>query len=169
MRITMLAVVLILASVFSNSCKIKYSFTGVSLSPQIKTYSVYFFPNRAQLINPTLSQMVTEELKNKLRRKSPLKEIAENGDLVFEGYIEGYESKPMSVQRNDNSAQNRLTITVKVKYTNNVDTSQSFERSFSGFKDFDSAMSWSEVEESIVPIIVDDILEDLFNATIANW
>jgi len=161
--------VLIGASVFLNSCRINYSFSGVSLSPQIKTYSVYYFPNRARLVNPALSQLLTEELKTKLQRKSPLKETAENGDLVFEGIIEDYEVKPMSIQKGDAAAQNRLTISIKVKYTNSVDTSQSFERSFSGYEDFDSSLNWNDVEDEIVPIIVDKILEDLFNATIANW
>ena len=167
--IVVILAVLIGASVFLNSCRINYSFTGVSLSPQTKTYSVYYFPNRAQLVNPTLSQLFTEELKTKLQRKSPLKEISENGDLVFEGFIEEYESKPMSIQRGDDAAQNRLTISVKVKYTNNVDTSQSFERSFSGYKDFESSKNWNDVEREEVPVIVDQILEDIFNATIANW
>ena len=166
--ITIIAV-LIGASALFNSCRINYSFTGVSLSAQVRTYSVYFFPNRAKLVNPTLSQLVTEELRDKLRRKSPLREAAESGDLVFEGFIENYELKPMSVQKGDVPAQNRLTISIMVKYTNNVDTYQSFERSFSGYEDFDSSLSWNDVEDIYVPIIVDKILEDLFNATIANW
>jgi len=161
--------VLIWAGVFLNSCRINYSFTGVSLSPQIKTYSVYYFPNRAKLVNPTLSQSFTEELKNTLQRKSPLKEAAENGDLVFEGFIENYEMKSMSIQKSDVAAQSRLTISIKVKYTNNVDKQQSFEKSFSGFEDFDNTKSLNEIEEGIVSIIINKIIEDLFNATIANW
>ena len=167
--VTIFAVLLIGASVFLNSCKIRYSFSGVNLSAQVKTYSVYYFPNRARLVNPTLSQLLTEELKNKLQRKSPLKEVAEDGDLVFEGFIENYELKPMSIQKGDAAAQNRLTIAVMVKYTNSIDTDQSFERSFSGYEDFDSSQNWNDVEDTIVPIIIDKILEDLFNATIASW
>ena len=86
--VTVFAVLLIGASVFLNSCRINYSFSGVNLSPQVRTYSVYYFPNRARLVNPALSQMFTEDLKTKLQRKSPLKEAAENGDLIFEGFIE---------------------------------------------------------------------------------
>ena len=116
-----------------------------------------------------LSQLFTEELKNKLQRKSPLKETAEDGDLIFEGFIENYETKAMSIQKNDAAALSRLTITVKVKYTNKFDKSQSFERSFSGYEDYDNTMSLSAIEAEIVPDIVEKILEDLFNATIANW
>jgi hypothetical protein len=160
--------VLICVNVFFNSCRINYSFTGVNLSPQIKTYSVYYFPNRSGL-NPTLSQLFTEELRNKLQRQSPLKEITEDGDLIFEGFIESYESKSMTIQQGDDAAQNRLTITIRIKYTNSFDTSQSFERAFSGYEDFSSSRSLRDAEDSIVPTIVDKIIEDLFNSTIANW
>jgi hypothetical protein len=160
---------ILLISVFFTSCSINYSFTGVNLSRDIKTYSVYYFSNRARLVNPTLSQLFTEELKNKLQRQSPLKEAAENGDLVYEGFIENYDVKPMSIQKDDAAAQNRLTITVRVKYTNSIDTEQSFERTFSAYEDFDSSRSLSDVEDSIVPDIINKIIEDLFNSTIANW
>lgn len=164
----MISTVLICVTVLLNSCRINYSFTGVNLSPQIKTYSVYYFPNRSGL-NPTLSQLFTEELRNKLQRQSPLREMTEDGDLIFEGFIESYDSKPMTVQQGDDVAQNRLTITIRVKYTNSFDASQSFERAFSGYEDFDSSISLRDAEDSIVPDIVDKIIEDLFNATIANW
>ncbi|MDR2910686.1 MAG: LPS assembly lipoprotein LptE [Bacteroidales bacterium] len=160
--------VLICVNVFFNSCRISYSFTGANLSPQIKTYSVYYFPNRSGL-NPTLSQLFTEELRSKLQRQSPLKEITEDGDLIFEGFIESYDVKPMTIQQGDAAAQNRLTITIRIKYTNSFDTSQSFERAFSGYEDFSSSISLRDAEDSIVPTIVDKILEDLFNSTIANW
>ena len=168
-RYFIVAIFAILIGASLNSCRISYSFTGVSLPPQTKTYSVYYFPNRARLVNPTLSQLFTEELRDKLKRQSPLKESAEDGDLIFEGFIENYEVKPMSIQKGDAAAQNRLTIAIMVKYTNRFDTSQNFERSFSGYEDFDSSKSWSEIEDSYVPIIIEKILEDLFNSTIANW
>lgn len=165
---TFATLICVCASVSLSSCRINYSFTGANLAPQIKTYSVYYFPNRSGL-NPTLSQLFTEELRNKLDRQSPLQEITEEGDLVFEGFIESYDVKPMAIQQGDIAAQNRLTITVRIKYTNSFDTSQSFERAFSGYEDFNSSMSLRDAEDSVVPTIVEKILEDLFNATIASW
>lgn len=152
-----------------QSCKITYSFTGANLSPEVKTFSVYYFPNRARLINPTLSQTFTEELREKLTRQTSLDEIQDSGDLEFEGQITGYEVRPMAIQKDDLAAQNRLTITIKVKYTNNKEPEQNFEQTFTAFEDYDSTQSISDVEDSLVPEIIKKLTEDIFNATIANW
>jgi hypothetical protein len=161
---------LVLASgSFLPSCKISYSFTGANLSPDIKTFSVYYFPNRAKLINPTLSQTFTEELREKLQRQTSLDEIKESGDLEFEGQITGYEVRPMSIQKDDLAAQNRLTVTIKLKYTNNKTPDDNFERTFSAFEDYDSVNSLSDIEGDLVPEIIKKLTEDIFNATIANW
>jgi hypothetical protein len=162
----MLAFVLV---IFITGCKINYSFTGVNLSPEIKTYTVYYFPNRARLVNPNLSQSFTEDLRDKLQRQTSLNEVQDNGDLIFEGQIENYDVRPMSIQKDDMAAKNRLTITVRVKYTNSVNPDQSFEQSFTAYEDFDSTSSLSDVEDGLVPEIVQKLLEDIFNATVANW
>ncbi len=152
-----------------SSCKISYSFTGANISPEVKTFSVYYFPNRARLVNPNLSQQFTEALREKLQRQTSLNEMGENGDLIFEGQITGYDVSPMSIQKEDMAALNRLSITINVKYTNNKDTEQNIERSFSAFEDFDSTSSLSDVEDGLVPEIINKITEDIFNATLANW
>ncbi len=152
-----------------SSCKFSYSFTGANLSADVKTFSVYYFPNRARLVNPVLSNDFTEELKEKLQKQTSLKEEAENGDLIFEGQITDYSVRPMAIQKEDMAAQNRLTITVRLKYTNNRDHTQDFDRTFSAFEDFSSSMSLNDVESSMVPEILEKLLDDIFNATIANW
>ena len=158
-----------LVGVLAPSCKINYTFTGANLSPNVKTFTVYYFPNRARLINPTLSQNFTEELREKLTRQTSLNELSESGDLEFEGQITGYDFRPMSVQKEDVSAQTRLTITISVKYTNNQVPEENFEKSFSGYEDFDSNLSISSVEEELSAEIIKKLTEDIFNATIANW
>ncbi|MBT3384306.1 MAG: LptE family protein [Prolixibacteraceae bacterium] len=168
-RIVLFAFVILLAGNLSTSCKISYTFTGANLSADIKTFSVYYFPNRARLVNPTLSQMFTEDLRDKLQRQTSLDEVAENGDLVFEGQITGYEVRPMAIQKDDLAAQNRLTITVKVKYSNNKNQEENFEQSFSAFEDFESTQTLSDIEDGLVPEILKKLNEDIFNATIANW
>jgi hypothetical protein len=160
---------MILAGATADSCKISYSFTGANISPAVKTFSVYYFPNRARLVNPSLSQLFTEALREKLQRQTSLNEMAENGDLIFEGQITGYDVRPMSIQKEDMAALNRLTVTVNVKYTNSKDSEQSTERSFSAFEDFDSTSSLSDVEDGLVPEIINKLTEDIFNATLANW
>jgi hypothetical protein len=152
-----------------TACKMSYSFTGANLSPSIKTYSVYYFPNRARLINPTLSQNFTEDLREKLQRQTSLDELQENGDIEFEGQITGYEVRPMSIQKDDLAAKNRLTITVKLKYTNSKSPEENFDRNFSAYEDFDSSLSISDVEDELTSLIILKLTEDIFNATIANW
>ncbi len=164
-----LGLILIVIGTFSQSCSIKYNFTGSKPMVLEKTFTVYYFPNRARLVNPTLSQTFTEALKEKMQRQTSLNELAENGDIEFEGQITGYEVRPMSIQKDDMAAQNRLTITIKLKYTNNKVTSESFERNFTAFEDFDSGLSISDVEDGLTSLIVEKLIEDIFNATIANW
>ena len=151
------------------ACKMSYSFTGANLSPQVKTYTVYYFPNRARLVNPTLSQTFTEDLREKLRRQTSLNELQENGDIEFEGQITGYEVRPMSIQKDDLAAKNRLTISVKLKYTNSKSPEENFDKNFSAYEDYDSNQSLSDVEDELTTLIVLKLTEDIFNATIANW
>ena len=166
--ILLYAMVILLAGV-AISCRVSYSFTGANISPAVKTYSVYYFPNRARLVNPTLSQSFTEALREKLQRQTSLNELAEDGDLIFEGQITGYEVRPMSIQKEDMAALNRLTLNIRVKYTNNIEPDQSMEQTFSAFEDFDAASSLSAVEDGLVPEIIAKLTEDIFNATLANW
>lgn len=161
--------IVILLTTIAIACRVSYSFTGANISPAVKTYSVYYFPNRARLVNPTLSQSFTEALREKLQRQTSLNELAEDGDLIFEGQITGYEVRPMSIQKEDMAALNRLTVTVRVKYTNNIEPDQSLEQTFSAFEDFDAASSLSAVEDGLVPEIIAKLTEDIFNATLANW
>ena len=168
-RIFFFALLLAGFGIVMQSCKMSYSFTGANLSPAVKTYTVYYFPNRARLINPTLSQTFTEGLREKLQRQTSLNELQENGDIEFEGQITGYEVRPMSIQKDDLAAQNRLTVSIKLKYTNNKAPEESFERNFSAYEDFDSNLSISDIEDELSTLIVLKLTEDIFNATIANW
>nr|WP_319571950.1 LptE family protein [uncultured Draconibacterium sp.] len=168
-KLLFVAVLAGMVGILMPSCKVSYTFTGANLSPEVKTFTVYYFPNRARLINPTLSQSFTEELREKLTRQTSLNELSESGDLEFEGQITGYEFRPMSVQKEDVSAQTRLTVTINVKYTNNKVPDDNFEKSFSAYEDFDSNESISSVEEELTAQIIEKLTEDIFNATIANW
>jgi len=169
--------IFILISVFLTTtvftaCKVSYSFTGASISPNVKTFSVYYFPNRARLVNPNLSQQFTEGqfgLQEKLIKQTSLNQISDGGDLEFSGQITDYDVKPMNISEGDLAAQNRLTITVKVKFTNNKDHEQDWEKTFSAYEDFDSNNSLSTVEDSLVPEIIKKLTDDIFNASIANW
>ncbi len=168
-RLFIFAVVVTAIVLVAQACKVSYSFTGANLSPAVKTYSVYYFPNRARLINPTLSQNFTEGLREKLQRQTSLNELSEDGDLEFEGQITGYEVRPMAIQKDDLAAQNRLTVTIKLKYTNNKSPEENFDRSFSAYEDYDSNLTISDIENELSELIITKLTDDIFNATIANW
>lgn len=168
-KFTLIVGLILIAAVF-DSCRFpKYSFTGTNLSPNVKTFSVYYFPNRAKLVNPTLSQTFTEDLRDKLQRQTSLSEVKENGDLEFEGQITGYDIQPMAIQKDDLAGQNRLTVTIRLKYSNNKETEASFDKTFSAFEDYPSEQSLSQIEDQLIPEILKKLIEDIFNATIAVW
>jgi hypothetical protein len=166
--ILILLLIVVTATVFT-ACKISYSFTGVSIAPNVKTFMVDYFPNRAKLVNPNLSQQFTDGLQDKLVKQTSLNQLRDGGDLEFSGQITEYDVKPMNIQQGDIAAQNRLTITVKVKFTNNKDHEQNWEKTFSAYGDFDSNNSLNMAEESLVPEIITKLTDDIFNASIANW
>ncbi len=170
-RILILFYALMMAVIFT-ACKVSYSFTGASIEPTVKTFSVYYFPNRARLVNPNLSQEFTQGVKgleNKLIKQTSLNEIKDNGDLEFSGQITDYDVKPINISQGDLAAQNRLTITVKVKFTNNKNHEKDWEKTFTAYGDFDSTNALSSVEDQLVPEIVDKLTDDIFNASVANW
>jgi len=163
--------VIFVALIFT-ACKITYSFTGASIAPNVKTFSVYYFPNRAKLVNPNLSQLLTQGqdgLENKLIKQTSLNQIKENGDLEFSGQITEYDVKPMNISTGDLAAQNRLTISIKVKFTNNKDHEQDWEKTFTEYEDFDSNRSLSDAEDALVTEIIKKLADDIFNASVANW
>lgn len=146
-----------------------YSFTGASISPEIKTVEIQYFPNRARLVNPTLSQYFTDALKDKFMSQTNLGLVNTNGDLVFEGEIQDYRTEPIAIQENQTAALNRLTIKIKVKFTNKTEPDQSFDMSFSQSLEYESSASLSSVEEGLVAEINEALVEDIFNKAVVNW
>lgn len=160
---------ILFVSAFITACKVSYSLTGASPMVGVKTFSVYYFPNRARLVNPNLSQQFTDALQEKMVKQTSFNQITDNGDLEFSGQITDYDVKPINISQGDLAAQNRLTISVKVKYTNNKDHDKDWEKSFTEYGDFDSTKSLNDVEDSLVPDIIKKLTDDIFNASIADW
>jgi hypothetical protein len=160
---------LILLAVIFTSCTLRYSFSGASISPDAKTFSVAFFPNMAPLVNPSLSSDFTEALKMKFLTGTRLNQIDEDGDLAFEGEITNYTVTPQAITAGEIAAMNRLTISVRVKFVNKIDPSQSFDKSFSQFEDYDSQLDLNSMEPTLVEEILKKLMEDIFNASVANW
>ncbi len=158
----------ILSTIFS-SCKVGYSFSGASISPEIKTFTVKFFTKTASLGPASLSQTFTEKLKDKFISQTNLANIEKNGDLVFEGAITNYSVAPISIQTNEIAAQNRLTIGVNVKFTNLKDEKLNFETAFSRYADYDSKENLAVVEDRLITEINEQLVDDIFNKAVINW
>lgn len=159
---------LFLCTILISGCHV-YSFTGASISPDIKTVSISFFQNRASTVQPVLSQAFTEKLKDKFVSQTSLRLITASGDLQFEGYFTDYKTSPIAIQGTQTAALNRLTITVNVKFTNTKDSKQNFETSFSRYSDYVSTKSLSEVELSLIDDINKQLVDDIFNKAVSNW
>ena len=152
-----------------NGCKVTYSFTGASISPQVKTVSIQYFQNRTPLVQPGLSQYITDALIDKCKTQANLAFINGIGDVNFEGEISDYNTRPLTVAADARAAMNRFTIAVKVKFTNAVEPELSFEQTFSRYEDYDSNLDLSQVEKELSDKIIEMIVEDIFNQAFVNW
>ena len=148
---------------------IKYSLSGASIPPDAKTFSVAYFPNNATMVSPILSSTLTDALVDMFSRRTRLTQVDEGGDFAFEGEITNYTSTTSSVSSDEYALLNRLTITVKVRFTNALDDSMSFNRTFSAYEDYESTQLLTEVEGTRIPVIVDKIVTDIFQASASNW
>lgn len=154
--------------IFLQSCGV-YSFTGASIPPEAKTISIQQFPNNAPLVNPVLSQLLTDALRDKFSSQTNLSQIPVNGDLAFEGSITDYRTQPVAITGDQTAALNRLTVSVRVIFTNRFDEKQNFETTFSRYEDYESTQSLSEVEEQLVGLIIEALVQDIFNRSVVNW
>lgn len=152
-----------------SSCKMTVSLTGGTIDARAKTVAITNFPNNASLVNPTLSQSFTTALKDKIQGQTPLTIVNSNGDYEIEGEITGYTVSPVAIQGNETAAMNRLTITVRVRFTNSFDETQNFDQSFSRYADYSSTQNLSSVESSLVSSISDALTDDIFNKAFVNW
>ena len=134
-----------------TACTVKYSLSGASIPPDAKTFSVAYFPNNAPMVAPILSATLTDELSQRFASRTSLVQVEEGGDFAFEGEIVGYSSTTSSVSSGDYALQNRLTISIKVKFTNAIDDKM------------------SEVEGDLIPQIVEQLVTDIFQAAASNW
>jgi len=171
-RGAMLIVSLFIGSLVLTGCKtmsINYSFSGVNISPDIQTVTVEYFPNRAPVVQAQLSQLFTDALVDKIQSNTSLEQVPAGGDVVFSGEIRNYDTKPTAITGAETAARNRLTISINVVYTNNIEPDASFESSFSRYEDYDSGQNLADVEEELIELIIENILEDIFNKAFVNW
>ena len=154
----------------ATACSISYKFNGASIDyTKVKTIMISDFTNQASYVNPTLAPEFTEELKDIYIRQTRLEQVKSNGDLALEGEVTGYDFTPMAVKEDAIASQTRLTITVRVRYMNNTNPDEYFEQSFSAYREFDSNLMLQQVESSLCAEIIEEIVDQVYNATVANW
>ncbi len=146
-----------------------YSFTGGNTG-NAKTIQVNFFPNQAALVEPSLSQRFTQDLQDLFTRQTNLTLVRAGGDLRFEGEIIGYRISPISATSNQTAAQNRLTISINVRFTNALEEKDDFEKQFSFYYDYGASQQLAgSVLEAAYDEILPRITQDIFNASVAKW
>lgn len=150
-------------------CKGGYSFTGASIPANAKTISVATFPNYASTVNPQLSQLLTDDMRNLFSSQTSLNVVNGDADLEITGEITSYTTRAAALSSSDEVSMNRLTITIKVKFVNNCDPKSNFEQSFSRYRDYNAQINFSSVESSLVGEIVTELCEDVFNKSVVNW
>ena len=150
------------------SCDI-YSFSGTSIQPDVKTITIPYVEYKALRVNPSLSSDMTEALQEKFRKLTRLEQVDVDGDLELICEITGYDVKATAITADEQAAQNRLTVTAKVTFTNNKYPEDNVNKSFSAYEDFDATQSLDAVEGTLCETIVEKLVEDIFNATVAQW
>ena len=168
MRKVGIHIVCLLTALLCTRCGI-YSFSGASIPAEAKTVSVQYFPNQAQLINPTLSNDFTTALRDAIMNQTSLDMVESGGDLAFEGEITDYSTTPVAITAGQTAALNRLTITVNVRFINMFDETKNFESRFSHYEDYPSDQDLNSVQESLTGTIIEALVEDVFNKALVNW
>lgn len=159
---------LLLMLLLFSSCEIRYSFSGGQFSGA-KTFSVSYLKPQTALASPTYSQRLTEDLKDVMLSQSPLSLSESNGDLQFEGSVTNYVVAPVAIQSNETASLTRLSITVKIKYTNTLEPDLNFEKSFTKFADFSATESLFAVQEDLWKQINEQLAQEIYNASVGNW
>ena len=160
---------LVMTMFIVHSCGI-YSFTGTSIQSDVKTVTINYFEYKALKVNPSLSNELTTALQDKFLKLTRLEQVDMDGDIEIVGAITGYDVKAAAITANEQAAQNRLTVTVKISFVNRKYPEDDFDdKSFSAYADFDAMTSLDAVEASLCEEIIEQLCDDMFNATVANW
>ena len=172
MRLKMLcaAFFILYSSFFIQSCSVSYKFNGASIDyTKTKTIQITDFPIRSSYVWSPMGPLFNNELKDMFSRNTRLSQVKRNGDLKIEGEITQYSQRNKSVSSEGFSAQTELSITVNVRFTNNTNHAEDFEKQFTASQSYETTQSLQSVQEELVTQMCKDICDQIFNATVANW
>ena len=165
-----LALLTVIVTAALTACSVSYKFNGASIDyTKTKTITIGDFPIRASCVWGPMANIFNNQLKDQFANHTKLIQVKRNGDLKIEGEITRYEQRNKSVSAEGYSAQTELSMTVNVRFTNNVKHSEDFEKQFSANASYESTQSLNSVQEELVTQMVKDITDQIFNATVANW
>jgi hypothetical protein len=165
-----LAFFAIIAALIAASCTISYKFNGASIDySKVKSITVADFTNQATLVNPSLANNFNDALKDAYSKQTRLSQVSRGGDLQVEGEIITYTLTPLSIGSDAYAAETRLTLGIRVRYTNNTNNEEDFERTFSANRTFPSSSTLEDVQDQLCEEMISEIVDQIFNATVANW
>jgi hypothetical protein len=170
--IALLSLILVSCKITFGGRSFGYDLKGVRISPECKTAGVDYFKNQASLVQPLLAQKLTEKLKDKILSQTSLKLTNGTGDITFSGIIDGYATEPKAPLGGDNvtAALNRLTVSIKVKYTNSKDPQYEYDTNFSEYIDYRAEQNLDQVENSKdFDNMLDRLVQAIFDRAFVNW
>lgn len=160
----------VLVSLLLVACTVSYKFTGASIDyTRVKTISITPFQNRAPYQWAPMATMFNEELNDAFVQQTKLQQVSRGGDMQLDGEIVAYDQFNKSISSDGYSSLVQLKMTVNVRFTNNTNHEEDFERQFSATRDFDASQSLDSVQEDLVAQMIKEIVEAIFNAAVANW
>lgn len=170
LRMTLFAILPLTIAAILAGCKVSYKLTGASIDyTKVKTISLETFQNRAAYQWGPMAPMLNETLSDVFVQQTKLRQVPRGGDLQLAGEIVSYDQFNKSISADGYSAMVQLKITVNVRFTNNTNHDEDFERNFSATRDFDATQSLDSVQDELVTQMIKEIVESVFNAAVANW
>lgn len=152
------------------SCTISYKFNGASIDyTKIKTITINDFSNLSALVNPSLAPQFNESLRDVYAKQTRLRSVPSGGDLQVEGEFLSYDVAPMAIQTDGVSAETRLTVTVRVRFQNKANPSKDFEKNYTAFQNFSNTQTLNQVQDQLCKVIIDELVETIYNETVADW
>lgn len=163
-------ILMLVAMVLLSGCAISYKFNGANINYETtKSISIADFPNNAAMVNPTLSNDLSEGIRDLFQRQTRLEILRKGGDLELEGEIVGYDITQGAISTNSYAAESKLTVRVTVHFTNNIYPEESFDKTYSAFQTFDASRLLSDVQDELCAVIITEIAESIYNDTVARW
>lgn len=157
-------------AVVLSCCSISYKFNGANINYQTtKSISITDFPNNAPMVNPTLSNALSEGIRDLYQRQTRLQVLSKGGDLELEGEIVGYDITQGAISKDSYASESKLTIRVTVHFTNNIYPEESFDKTYTAYQTFDASQLLTDVQDELCAIMITEIAENIYNDTVAKW